>query len=165
MADHSRPDISSIQETALQTARSGRNMFITGSAGTGKSSLERILTKDAESRGLNVTLAAPTGIAAEAIGGCTIHRLLGLSGALIEVSDSGKPSLVRGSTKNLLGTDMLIIDEISMVSLPLFDILALTLDAADKEGPPVQLIVSGDFYQLPPCYLSCGENFIFLHIP
>ena len=150
MADHSRPDISSIQETALQTARSGRNMFITGSAGTGKSSLERILTKDAESRGLNVTLAAPTGIAAEAIGGCTIHRLLGLSGALIEVSDSGKPSLVRGSTKNLLGTDMLIIDEISMVSLPLFDILALTLDAADKEGHPVQLIVSGDFYQLPP---------------
>ena len=150
MADYSRPDIQSIQETALQTARSGRNMFITGSAGTGKSSLERILTKDAQSRGLNVTLAAPTGIAAEAIGGCTIHRLLGLSGALMEISDSGKPSLVRGSTKNLRGTDLLIIDEISMVSLPLFDILALTLDAADKEGHPVQLIVSGDFYQLPP---------------
>ena len=150
MADHSRPDIQSIQETALKTARSGRNMFITGSAGTGKSSLERILTKDAQSRGLNVTLAAPTGIAAEAIGGCTIHRLLGLSGALMEISGSGKPSLVRGSTKNLRGTDLLIIDEISMVSLPLFDILALTLDAADKEGHPVQLIVSGDFYQLPP---------------
>ena len=50
MADQLRPGIPSIQETALQTARSGRNMFITGSAGTGKSSLERILTKDAESR-------------------------------------------------------------------------------------------------------------------
>ena len=140
-------------------------MFITGSAGTGKSSLERILTKDAESRGLNVTLAAPTGIAAEAISGCTIHRLLGLSGTLIKISGNGKPSLARGSIKNLRSTDILIIDEISMVSLPLFDILALALDAADKEGHHIQLIVSGDFYQLPPVIPPAEKAFLSSFYP
>lgn len=134
------------QALAIHAARSRENLFITGSAGTGKSHLERLIVEDAEENGLVVILAAPTGIAAEAIGGCTLHRLLGLSGPLVETDETGKVSLAHGSVKNLAKADILIIDEISMVSRPLFDILAVTLAASDKEGHPVQLIVSGDFF-------------------
>lgn len=150
MTDASRPSIPPEQEIAIQAARSGENLFITGSAGTGKSNLEHLIMTDAEENGLRTVLAAPTGIAAEAIGGCTIHRLLGLSGPLVEVDDAGKVSLACGSTKGLAKADLLIIDEISMVSRPLFDILAAALDAAGREGHQVQLVISGDFYQLPP---------------
>ena len=92
MTDASRPSIPPEQEIAIQAARSGENLFITGSAGTGKSNLEHLIMTDAEENGLRTVLAAPTGIAAEAIGGCTIHRLLGLSGPLVEVDDAGKVS-------------------------------------------------------------------------
>lgn len=134
----------------VQAVNSGKNLFITGGAGTGKSRLARLLASEAEKNGLRVTRAAPTGIVAEAIGGCTLHRLLALSGSLTDADDKGNPCLARGSVKALLNTDILFIDEISMVSRPLFDILSHSIQAVRENGCPIQLIVSGDFYQLPP---------------
>lgn len=145
------------QALALQALHSGKNLFITGGAGTGKTHLERLIESDAVKNGLRVTKAAPTGVAAEAIGGCTLHRLLCLSGSLTTVDNNGNPALVTASTKNLQKTDLLIIDEISMVSLPLFDILSDAIHTARKEGYPIQLIISGDFFQLPPV-LSADEK-------
>ena len=150
MSDESCHEIPSEQSSALQAVRNGKNLFITGSAGTGKSHLGLLLVNDAEKNGLRVTKAAPTGIAAEAIGGCTLHRLLGLSGPLITTDDHGNPSLAAGSVNILLKTDVLFIDEISMVSRPLFDILAIAIHTAQTKGSSIQLIICGDFYQLPP---------------
>lgn len=135
---------------AYHAMQKGKNLFFTGSAGNGKSYLGLLFADHAEKNGLRVTKAAPTGIAAESIGGCTLHRFLSLSGSLTTIDDNGNPSLARGSVKELLHTDLLFIDEISMVSRPLFDILAIAIHAAREKGGSLQLIISGDFYQLPP---------------
>ena len=92
-----------------------------------------------------------------------MHRLLGLSGSLITTDAHGNPSLVTGSLKILLKTDILFIDEISMVSRPLFDILAAAIHSAKANGHSIQLIICGDFFQLP-CVIPTGEQESFRSI-
>ncbi|KAA9394631.1 AAA family ATPase [Kocuria coralli] len=148
-------------EDALARLRRGENLFLTGKAGTGKSTLIRRFIGGTDR---NVVVAAPTGIAALNVGGYTIHRLFSFPASM-------SPETVRGNgyypgrfAATLKDLDTLIIDEASMVRADLFDCLAIALERfGPRPGEPfggVQMVLVGDLYQLPPV-VSEGERGYF----
>ena len=143
-----------LQTTALNILKTGNNVFITGSAGTGKTYLLHQFIFYLKSRKIIPTIVAPTGIAASHLQGQTIHSFFSL-GIRSEVDDYYIGSLLE---KKYLQTrfsklKVLIIDEISMVSPEIFSSIDKILRAFKKNDIPfggVQTILSGDFFQLPP---------------
>lgn len=141
------------QEMALATMQKGNNIFLTGGAGTGKSF---ILRKFIEiNRGRNILVTAPTGIAAKNIGGATLHKTFKLPLGLISdkyIQDTRSISIDRMKyrEKMLSHTDILIIDEISMCRADIFMLIADLIQKQSAKGHHIQLILCGDFYQLPP---------------
>ncbi|POH85220.1 hypothetical protein CJ026_025710 [Ralstonia pickettii] len=124
------------------------NVFVTGRAGTGKSTLLRHLVEHTAKR---VAVCAPTGVAALNVGGQTIHSLLRLPIGLIANTELTQPE----ATRKLLGAlDMLVIDEVSMVSADLMDGIDRALrQARGRRAEPfggVQVVMFGDPYQLAP---------------
>jgi len=143
-----------LQNTALNILKTGNNVFITGSAGTGKTFLLNKYTFYLKSRKIIPTIVAPTGIAASHLQGQTIHSFFSL-GIRSEIDDYYIDSLLE---KKYLQTrfsklKVLIVDEISMVSPEMFLAMDKILRAFKKNDIPfggVQTILSGDFFQLPP---------------
>ncbi len=142
------------QEIALGILRAGRNVFLTGSAGTGKTYLLNQYVDYLKERDIKPAIVAPTGIAASHIGGMTIHSFFGI-GIMEKISDEYLEQLkyrkfLHNRLKNL---KVLVIDEVSMVSPELFISMDKILRAFKYSAEPfggVQLILSGDFFQLPP---------------
>lgn len=122
-------------------------LLVTGRAGTGKSTvLHRIVAADQR----KVAVAAPTGVAALNVGGQTIHSLLRLPVGLIGNSRLYQDRELR---RLLMALDVLIIDEISMVSADLMDGIDRALREARGRADPfggVQLVLFGDPFQLAP---------------
>ena len=139
------------QRAAWNAVMAGHNVFLTGSGGTGKSFLtELIIYRLEKELCKQVIVCAPTGLAASKIKGATIHRVFGL-GIDSVILSSGK--LRKKMPAHILAADVIIIDEISMVRADLFDCIITSLSAAEKKsGKRKQLIVLGDFLQLPPFY-------------
>ena len=137
------------QLEGFRAVSAGKNCFITGGAGTGKSVLIAVITQYFTEQGKNVLLCAPTGIAATNIGGATIHRTFGMPST---VAVTPKTSKIRvRAPKEVASADVLIIDEISMCRMDLFDSIYASLKKVEgKTGKRIQLIVVGDFCQLPP---------------
>ncbi|MEA3331130.1 MAG: AAA family ATPase, partial [Campylobacterota bacterium] len=143
-----------MQTTALNILKTGNNVFITGSAGTGKTHLLNQFTFYLKSRKIIPTIVAPTGIAASHLQGQTIHSYFSL-GIRSEIDDYYIESLLE---KKYLQTrfsklKVLIVDEISMVSPEMFLAMDRILRAFKKNNAPfggIQTILSGDFFQLPP---------------
>lgn len=140
-------------ESALKLIRSGKNVLITGKAGTGKSTLLHTYLNSVRQR--NVLVTAPTGVAALNVNGFTIHRAFGFwPGIFPDDLKSGgnwQPKLPVISVIKAL--DVLVIDEISMVRADLFDMIDIALRRVRKNDEPfggVQLILVGDLLQLPP---------------
>src|SRR5689334_4101081 len=136
---------------ALALLAEGEHLFLTGKAGTGKSTLIRRFMAETDR---NVVVVAPTGIAALNVDGYTIHRLFGFrtTTTLDDVRGGGyRPGRF---TKTLASLQTLTIDEASMVRADVFDMLALALSRFGPEpGTPfggVQIVLVGDLYQLPP---------------
>lgn len=142
-------NLTSDQQKALDAVNSGRNVFITGGAGTGKSYLLRAIVYSLMSAGKNVVVCAPTGIAAANVGGMTIHTTFNFnSNALIQPKRK-KP--IQRVTSPIKGADVVIIDEISMCRLDVFEaVVASIMKAETVSGIHKQIVVIGDFYQLPP---------------
>ena len=142
------------QNTALNILKSGKNVFITGSAGTGKTYLLNKYTRYLKERRVYPTIVAPTGIAASHLGGQTIHSFFALG--IRESIDEGYVEFLMD--KKYLKTrfsklKLLIIDEVSMVSPELFSSMDLILRGFKGTDAPfggVQVVISGDFFQLPP---------------
>ncbi|GEN79490.1 AAA family ATPase [Actinotalea fermentans] len=136
---------------ALTLLDEGRNLFLTGKAGTGKSTLIRHFMATTKRR---VVVAAPTGIAALNVDGYTIHRLFGFTATtdLGAVLDGDYRPGRFGAT--LASLDTLILDEASMVRADLFDMLVAALERfGPRRGAPfggVQVVLVGDLFQLPP---------------
>lgn len=136
----------------------GKNIFLTGNAGTGKSYLVKAFSDYCDEKEINLVKTAPTGIAANEIGGATLHSQFKLDlGILIN-----KPRW-KSIYDFLLDTDVLLIDEISMVRLDTFDYLAQILMLADKKRhedgkKDIQLVFVGDFYQLAPVINKKAEE-------
>ncbi|MGV0741058.1 AAA family ATPase [Mycolicibacterium sp. XJ870] len=146
---------------ALALLAEGEHLFLTGKAGTGKSTLIRRFMAENER---NVVVVAPTGIAALNVDGYTIHRLFGFrtTTTLHDVHAGGyRPGRF---TKTLASLETLIIDEASMVRADVFDMLAAALErfGPSPEQPfgGVQIVLVGDLYQLPPV-VSEGEAGFF----
>jgi len=143
------------QETALEILKSGKNVFITGAAGTGKSYLLNQYIDYLENiKEISPVIVAPTGIAASHLGGQTIHSYFGL-GIRQTVTDSFINKLGQNQfyQKKMRKLEVLIIDEISMVSPTLFSTIDEILKAFKDPFEPfggVQVVLSGDFFQLPP---------------
>jgi len=142
------------QNTALDILKSGKNVFITGSAGTGKTYLLNEYTQYLKERRVYPTIVAPTGIAASHLGGQTIHSFFALG--IRESIDKGYVEFLMD--KKYLKTrfsklKLLIIDEVSMISPELFSSMDLILRGFKGTDAPfggVQVVISGDFFQLPP---------------
>ncbi|KFX99163.1 hypothetical protein V490_01914 [Pseudogymnoascus sp. VKM F-3557] len=135
-----------------------KSVFFTGSAGTGKSVLMRAII--AELRKVykrepdRVAVTASTGLAACNIGGVTLHSFGGIGLGKEPVPDLVKKIMRNQKAKNRwLRTKVLIVDEVSMVDGELFDKLEGIARFIRKNGRPfggIQLVVTGDFFQLPP---------------
>ena len=126
------------------------NIFVTGRAGTGKSTL---LTHLVENTKKKVAVAGSTGVAAYNVGGQTIHSLLGGPPGLLGNQEL-KHHLGQRSREVLRAIDMLVIDEISIVNADLMDAIEgmLSLARRKAKGPfgGVQVVMFGDPYQLAP---------------
>lgn len=133
----------------------GENVFITGNAGTGKSYLVKAFDEWCTVNKKNLVKTAPTGVAALEIGGATLHRQFGLEVGL-DFKEITEEAVITTKKLNFLKrADILLIDEISMVRMDIFDRLMLILEAYNKNRErkrkkPVQLIFVGDFFQLAP---------------
>ncbi|KAJ6102790.1 ATP-dependent DNA helicase PIF1 [Penicillium sp. IBT 16267x] len=136
----------------------GKSIFFTGSAGTGKSVLMREIINKLRQKYKReqdrVAVTASTGLAACNIGGVTVHSFAGIG-----LGKEAVPELVKKIKKNQkarnrwLRTKVLIVDEVSMVDGDLFDKLEEIARRIRNNGRPfggIQLVVTGDFFQLPP---------------
>lgn len=153
-----------LQQHALQVALEGRNAFVTGSGGTGKTFWIHALcdalleTRYGGDRDLfreSVVLVAPTGIAATAIGGETIHSSLGI-GVPATAKDFDR-ALGPKNRRRICNWRTMIIDEISMLSGEFLQELdrVLRLIWPRRSGLPfggLQVVCVGDFFQLPPIF-------------
>ena len=133
------------------------HLFITGRAGTGKSTL---LQSFVGQTAKVVAVCAPTGVAALAVGGQTIHSLLRLPIGII--SDRELGFIAKESLAVLSHLDALVIDEVSMVSADVMDAIDRRLrQAKRRKNSPlggVQLIMFGDPYQLAPVVSGQAEK-------
>ena len=149
---------------ALEILAAGDNLFLTGKAGTGKSTLIRHFMAGTERR---VVVAAPTGIAALNVDGYTIHRLFGFAPTTTLADVRGGSYYPRRFARTLQALDTLIIDEASMVRADLFDMLVAALE---RFGPMphrpfggVQLVLVGDLFQLPPVVPAAEAEYFSTH--
>jgi len=128
-----------------------RNLFLTGGAGVGKSHMTNSIISAYRKEGKGVVALGSTGVSAVNVGGFTIHSFFafGISGSFEELSQSDKRNRKRLSDlkKILKVTDLIVIDEISMVSTDLMDMILYRLEHYGYSG---RLMLVGDFYQLPP---------------
>lgn len=139
-------EINSKFEQALEKIRDGKNLFITGKAGTGKSTLLNYF----RDMGGNAVVLAPTGVAALNVFGQTIHSFFGFRPDITVEKIIGEP-LKHKSIYRAVKT--IIIDEASMVRADLLDCIDIFLRkqrANQKAFGGVQMVFIGDLYQLPP---------------
>ena len=136
----------------------GKNIFVTGRAGTGKSTFLMALKKQTKK---NYAVVAPTGVAALHVKGQTIHSFFKFRPRLMDLSQ------IKCMKDNKLyqKLELLIIDEISMVRADLFDAIErfLCLNGPVPGAPfgGVQLCVIGDLFQLPPVVVHAEREVYF----
>ncbi|CAG8497454.1 9443_t:CDS:2 [Ambispora gerdemannii] len=144
---------------------SQESIFYTGSAGTGKSILlQRIIKEVKRLHGPeSIAVTAPTGIAAVNVGGMTIHSFSGVGTGDDKVENLLKKIKRRATVQDRWKEiKVLVIDEVSMLDGALFDKLELIArDLRQSQNPfgGIQVIITGDFYQLPP--VSKGGEYKF----
>jgi ATP-dependent exoDNAse (exonuclease V) alpha subunit len=143
----------------LALAHGGRNVFLTGMAGTGKSTLLRRFIEESPEK---VDVTAPTGVAALNVGGMTLHRFCGMRLGpkpgqndwefYNELRRERHPAILAGF-RRVRECEVLVIDEVSMLPgriLNFVDFLFRTERDCDEPFGDCQVIATGDFLQLPP---------------
>lgn len=149
-------ELSREQQIAFDKYVQGRNIFITGPGGSGKSELIRRIFNHATIRSKDIYVTALTGCAAVLLN-CKAKTLHSWAG--IGLGNGDINHLIMRISKNPFlrkiwaNTDILVVDEVSMMSLKLFNILNTIGQTIRRNPRPfggIQLIFSGDFYQLPP---------------
>ena len=142
------------QEQALRIMKTGVNVYLTGSAGSGKTYLLNKYIKYLESHGIPVAVTASTGIAATHMNGMTIHSWSGLGiKDHLDERELEKLEERKYLWKRFDKARVLIIDEISMLEgrqLEMVERICRRFKRNDKPFGGLQVILSGDFFQLPP---------------
>ncbi len=137
-----------------------KNVFITGKAGTGKSTLLEHLRLNSARK---MIVLAPTGVAAINVKGDTIHSFFGLKPGF-ELDEAREKKVRDERAKKYLNLKTICIDEISMVRADILDAVDVFLRKARKNENPfggVQMIFFGDLYQLPPVVTSSDRDRFF----
>lgn len=146
------------QEKAIQLIKEGKNVFVTGPGGVGKSWVINNI-KDS-----STLLCAPTGIAALNIGGTTCHKLFGLPIGLPTAADMKN---INPKVRKLLANKKvktILIDEVGMLRADSLDMINHRLQQARENTLPfggVQVVVVGDFYQLSPIVSQREESLFY----
>lgn len=142
------------QESALSILKLGHSVFLTGGAGSGKTHVLNIYIQWLKAHKINTAITASTGIAATHIDGTTIHSWsgIGIKDYLSEY-DLDELEQKKNLYTRLKSTQVLIIDEISMLDskrLDMIDLVLRTIRKDDRAFGGVQVVFCGDFFQLPP---------------
>jgi ATP-dependent DNA helicase PIF1 len=148
------------QSQAIERLKSENNVFLTGGAGTGKSTVIREFIKNLE----GAAVLASTGTAAILLGGRTFHSFFGLG-----IMEGGSEHIIeralkhRGIVQRLRKTKVILIDEVSMIGAPEFMTAEKIARRARANSAPwggLRIITVGDFAQLPPVMKTLqGEDF------
>ncbi|KZM19880.1 DNA helicase [Ascochyta rabiei] len=156
------------QQQVVDLIVQGHNVFYTGSAGCGKSTILKAFVRQLEEKGKRVRIVAPTNLAALNVGGQTTWSFAGWTPDSMKLGIDKLMENSRGkeSWKKFDETDVLVIDEISMIENLQFERLNMIMKASRGEKYSggafggVQLVVTGDFYQLAPVkpftHCMCG---------
>jgi ATP-dependent exoDNAse (exonuclease V) alpha subunit len=156
-------DIPQEKQTIINAIRARNNVCVTGAAGTGKSFvLEMVKTHFPY-----VHITASTGVSAVNVGGVTIHSWAGIGNASLPVEEivrfinSGPGTKIRRQLKK---AKLLAIDEISMISASVFNLINQVFQKVRQNELPfggIQILVLGDFFQLPPVSKDQVVEFCF----
>jgi ATP-dependent exoDNAse (exonuclease V) alpha subunit len=143
-----------LQSHALDILKLGKNVFLTGPAGSGKTYVLNEYVRYLKSHGVDVAVTASTGIAATHLGGQTIHSWSGL-GVRDTLTDYDIDDLMQRAYlyKRFERTKVLIIDEVSMLHhyrLDLIEWICRQFKRNEKPFGGMQVVFCGDFFQLPP---------------
>lgn len=143
-----------LQTEALEILKTGSNVFLTGIPGAGKTYVINEYVKWLRDKGIYPAITASTGIAATHINGRTIHSFVGI-GVVDYLNEYVIDKILERESlyKKLLKTQVLIIDEISMLDASVLDKVDTILKAVKKNNNAfggIQIIFVGDFFQLPP---------------
>ncbi|MEA1916608.1 MAG: DEAD/DEAH box helicase [Campylobacterota bacterium] len=151
--------ITYMTEQIVKLIDENQNIFITGGAGVGKTTLTSSLITHYESQHKKVAKLGSTGSAAALFGGQTLHSFFefAICSNVDELRLRGKFNLSRKLKKILKSVELIIIDEISMVSAEVLKMIMLRLQQSDYAH---SLVVVGDFLQLPPI-CAYGVKFAF----
>ena len=148
------------QALALEIMLSGENVFLTGAAGSGKTFTLNQFIKLAKNSGKKVSITATTGLAATHLGGNTIHAWSGI-GIYDYLSRKFFEKFPKTRAEIIKNTDILVIDEISMLHdfrLDMVEEICRTIRQNDKPFGGIQVILCGDFFQLPPINRAGGRT-------
>ncbi len=153
------------QKEALKVLKSGANVFLTGSAGTGKTFLLNKFIDYLKDSQIKVGVTASTGIAATHLDGRTIHSWSGI-GLKREMDEKSIKKIIKKKflRKRIKEAEVLVIDEISMLDADRFDLVNEICKRVRKSNLPfggIQIILSGDFFQLPPVSIDQKLQFSF----
>lgn len=157
------------QSIAFEAMKTGKNVFLTGPGGSGKSFLLKHFIdwynneNECEDNDIiKIFVTSTTGLSSILIDGMTIHRYSGIGTGEKDIETLYKKIMKMKNLKNRWqNTDILIIDEISMMDPEIFDKLEILARKIRKNESPfggIQIILSGDFLQLPPVK---SDNFCF----
>lgn len=148
------------QAHALGIMAEGHSVFLTGPAGSGKTFVLNEFVRWARSEGKKVAVTASTGLAATHLGGNTIHSWAGIG-----IHDEIKKYMISDMTKTrreqIESADILIIDEVSMLHDYRLDMVEQVCREIRGDGSPfggLQVVLCGDFYQLPPINRDEGRQ-------
>jgi ATP-dependent DNA helicase PIF1 len=154
------------QGKVMAAVMHGKNIFMTGPGGVGKTVLIKVMADKLRAMSMRVCVAATTGMAATLIGGTTLHRWGGVGLAKEPARDLLR-KMRRETRERWRQTDVLIIDEVSMLdpdTFEKFDEIARHLRSChDELFGGIQIIASGDFLQLPPIKPDGQHRFVFQH--
>jgi len=154
------------QNKALEILTSGRNVFLTGEPGAGKTHTINQFTKWLYAEDIPFAVTASTGIAASHIDGTTIHSWSGI-GIMknLEVEDINGIRFHKYHYNRIVKAKVLILDEVSMLEATFIDDLDKVLRAIHKEPElsfgGIQVVMVGDFFQLPPVSRNGEAKFAF----
>ncbi|MFA6353807.1 MAG: PIF1 family DEAD/DEAH box helicase [Candidatus Paceibacterota bacterium] len=142
------------QDQALNILKTGANVFLTGEPGAGKTHTLNTFVNYLRSCGVEPAITASTGIAATHIGGMTIHSWSGIGiKTKLDKYDLDKIASSEYISKRVRRTRVLIIDEISMLSphmLNMLNVVCREIKQNDEPFGGIQVVLVGDFFQLPP---------------
>lgn len=148
------------QSHALGIMAEGKSVFLTGPAGSGKTHILNQFVRYARENGKKVAVTASTGLAATHLGGNTIHSWAGIG-----IHDEVKKYMVAEMSKSrrdqIISADILVIDEVSMLHDYRLDMVEEICRKVREDSQPfggLQVILCGDFFQLPPINREEGRQ-------